>query len=838
MVNSWDYLIFAAASVALFIGLRFVVTDRQPWVRRVKWGLLAVILTGGWFAVNSAGLEAQRRVQEMVSGYAPTYARELTQMGHADLSLNTPADDPAYRAMIAAQVRWLDANPRVNDIYTFRKRPDGRIVLLVDSETDYDANGLYEGRRESRTAIGEVYEPDDPDLERAFLGRAGFAAQPITDRWGHWVSAFVPMYDKEGNVEAVLGVDFDAARWVAQIGHARLMMIGYLAVLVALLGASATFVRYLYSAVQRAREAEVSCKRSQMRLHAMVEHLPAGAIHREGSQLIANKAVEQITGYARDELATLDAWFTTLFGPRAAEARQLYEQYRRAGFVEPATVTITCANGQPRDVEFAAYRYAGGEIWLMSDVTERLRTEAILRNRSLHDELTGLPNRAHLMDRLDESLGVAAVDKGYRFALLFLDLDRFKLINDTLGHLAGDELLMTIARRLNQCLDAVAAAEPAAEGHMLARMGGDEFTILLEGIGHADDAMRVAQRLLRALEPPLILAGQEVFPSVSIGIVIHDAAYTTAADMLRDADTAMYRAKADGKSRAALFDRAMREQVVDHVALENDLRRALERGEFSLAYQPIVHLETGRLKGFEALLRWHHPTRGPVEPTDFIPLAEETGLILDIGQWVLEEASRQLAIWQRSGRGAAGLTMSVNLSRRQLAQPDLPQRLARIIARAGIRPADLTIEITENTFMNDMEAGIATLHRLRSLGVRLAMDDFGTGYSSLGCLHRFPLDELKIDRSFITSMSARREYAAIVYAIVSLSHNMGIEVTAEGVEKAEHIAQLQAMECDLAQGYYFARPLTVADAQAFIDRTAEARVAQAGLGQLSLASMP
>ena len=820
-----DYFLFAGLSVALFVLLHVVVTSARRLITWMTWGLLALILSIGWFAVEDAGRRAQRRVEGMVSGYAPTYAAELTRMGHADLPLDASPDDPSYLAMIQAQIRWLRANPGISDVYTFRRLPDGRVVLVVDSETDYDGNGVYEGERESRTAIGEVYDLQDEHLMRAFEGHAGFADEPMHDRWGVWVSAFVPMYDREGNVEAVLGVDFDAERWLAEIQRARLTAIGYLVLLVVLVAAGGTFMRYLDGATQRALDAEAACHVSESRLRMMVEHLPAGAIHREGDRLTVNKAVERITGYARDRLAHIDAWFTQLYGPQAGEIRAAYEEHRQVGFIDPTVVTLTRANGVQRDVEFASYRYSGGEIWLMNDVTERIRSEAILRHQSLHDGLTGLPNRAQMLQRLDECLAKARLQEGFSFALLFLDLDRFKLINDTLGHVAGDEFIVTVAQRLERCLDSIAATEPVGDAHMLARMGGDEFTIVLEGVREAAAAMRVADRLLRTMEAPVILSGQEAFPTVSIGVALYEPGCTIAADMLRDADTAMYHAKADGKARAALFDRAMRERVVARVAMESDLRRALERGELSLAYQPIVRLESGDLSGFEALLRWRHPVRGLVSPAEFVPLAEETGLILQIGQWALEEASRQLVQWQQRCPEARGLSMSVNLSRRQLAQVDLADRISQVIRETGIRAGDLTIEITENIVMSDLESGIAALHRLRGLGVRLAMDDFGTGYSSLSCLHRFPLDVLKIDRSFITNMSARREYAAVINAIVALSHNMNMRVTAEGVEKLEQLAQLQTLECDLAQGYYFAKPLPAEEAEAFIRRGAQARVA-------------
>ena len=419
-----------------------------------------------------------------------------------------------------------------------------------------------------------------------------------------------------------------------------------------------------------------------------------------------------------------------------------------------------------------------------------------LARQAFRDPLTSLPNRALFMDRLQHAL-TRTERRGERLAVLFLDLDRFKVVNDSMGHGVGDQLLIGVSHRLSACL---------RPEDTIARLGGDEFAILLEDVKDDKAPTSVADRLTAELQQAFTVERREVVITVSIGIAMSASRRMTPEDILRDADLAMYHAKGKGKARYEVFDKSMNAPAQERMDLELDLRNAVTRGEFVLHYQPVVALPTGRITELEALVRWNHPQRGLLSPGDFIALSEETGLIVPLGRWVLHEASRQTRQWQLAAPGIR-LGISVNLSGRQLQQPGLVEEIGAVLRDTRLDPSSLRLEITETVVMHDAASTLAKLEALKELGVQLAIDDFGTGYSSLGYLKRFPVDNLKIDRSFVKGIGRDVEDTAIVRAVITVAKSLNLSVTAEGIESADQIEELRALGCDHGQGYYFAKPM-------------------------------
>jgi diguanylate cyclase (GGDEF)-like protein/PAS domain S-box-containing protein len=509
-----------------------------------------------------------------------------------------------------------------------------------------------------------------------------------------------------------------------------------------------------------------------------------------------------------------DEWFTRIHPSEAARVRsdvdahltggtQQFESEHRLLHRDGTYRWMLVRGVAIRDSLGHASRFAGS----LTDITEG----------KVSDALTGLPNRILFLDRLGRALERRR-RHGALYAVLFIDLDRFKLVNDSLGHLVGDQLLIAIARRLQHCLRSNDSCSRFATDHTIARLGGDEFTILLDDIKQVGDAMRVAERVQKTLALPFNLDGHEVFTSASLGIAVGAREYDSAEAVLRDADTALYRAKALGKARYEVFDVEMRDRAVARLRLDTDLRRAIERNEFQLYYQPIVSLQRGRIEGFEALLRWPHWDRGLVYPADFIPVAEETGLILPMGWWALREACRQLALWQKLIGPQRPLTMAVNLSGKQFVQVDMAPLIEQILKETGVKPDLVKLEITESVIVDNTSSMIGMLLQLKAFGVQIAIDDFGTGYSSLSYLHRLPIDSLKIDRSFVSCMAP--DSTEIVRAIVGLAHNLGLDVIAEGVETYDQLEQLKVLGCEFGQGFLFSRPVESFEAEALLTSTA------------------
>ncbi|HYJ80362.1 MAG TPA: PAS domain S-box protein [Longimicrobiaceae bacterium] len=532
----------------------------------------------------------------------------------------------------------------------------------------------------------------------------------------------------------------------------------------------------------------------------------------DGRLVAGNQAFLDLFGYTREEI--LEGRMEDLYVD-SSDRQRFRDEIFRVGYVRDYELRLRRRRrgGETIHCLLSATLRRGpdgkvqGFQGIIHDITDRKKAEEQLAYGALHDALTGLPNRALFVDRLSQAL--ERVRRGgaeHPFAVLFLDLDRFKVVNDSLGHGVGDQMLVSLAERLRATL---------RPGDTVARFGGDEFTLLLDEIHSPIEATHAAERVLEALAAPFTLGRHEVFTSASVGIAVSAHGTEHPEELLRNADAALSRAKVLGKNRYEVFDRGMHAEAMERLQLETDLRRALERNEFSLHFQPVVRLETGQIAGFEALLRWRHPARGQVSPTVFIPVAEEMGLIHPLGRWVIEEVCRHARRWG-DAFSARDLRISCNLSAAQFSQADLVEHVERSLRDCGVRPGVLRFEITESVILEHGGPAEEMLRRLRGLGVPLCMDDFGTGYSSLGYLHRFPIDELKIDRSFVSGMEHEPRNAQLVQAIVGLARNLGVDVVAEGVESRAQLDALRALGCDFAQGFLFSEPLPDDEAEVLL----------------------
>ncbi len=543
-------------------------------------------------------------------------------------------------------------------------------------------------------------------------------------------------------------------------------------------------------------------RRSEARFRALVEHASdmVSVLDAGGMRSYASPAWERVLGYRPEEL--LDHHAAEIDHPDDAELTRRFfaDLARRPGAIDRFEVRVRHKDGSTRWLEVVAVNRlddpaVGGIVATSRDVTERKQVEARLEHQASHDSLTGLPNRAMLLDRLAGAL--ASRQRTTAVAVLLLDLDGFKLVNDSRGHAAGDELLVAVGRRLRAHLP---------PGALLARLGGDEFAVLLERVADPAESARLAEHLIEALRHPLDIDGREVFVSASVGVVKHRPGWAKPGDLLRDADTALYQAKTRGPGSWAVFEPGMRASVLARLERETALRGAAERGELRLRYQPKVELATGRVVGVEALIRWEHPDLGLLHPVEFVRLAEETGLIVPLGRWVLWEACRRAREW-RDLSGEAAPVVCVNVSACQLREASFVAQVAMALEASGLDPDSLELEITESAVMRDAPEAWGALSDLRKLGVRLAIDDFGTGSSSLGRLRELPVDALKVDRSFVAGLGRDPGSLAIARAVTVLAHDLGLVVTAEGIETTEQASVLRALGVDLGQGFYFAPPL-------------------------------
>jgi PAS domain S-box-containing protein len=539
-----------------------------------------------------------------------------------------------------------------------------------------------------------------------------------------------------------------------------------------------------------------------------------------GRRLYNSPAYQKVLGYTLEDLQNTSS-IEQVHPDDRLKVLKAARKARVSGEGERVEYRIRHKDGSWRTLESTACAIrdekgrADKLVIVNRDITERKRAEEMLVHNAFHDGLTNLPNRTLFLDRLQHALTLSQKHSNYKFAVLLIDVDEFKVINDSLGHTAGDELLIQIGQRLKDSVrraDTVSRPRvselPGRPGNddSLARLGGDEFTILLDDIRDPIEGVRVAERVQAELALPFLVNNQEIVISASIGIASSSSPHNSAEDVLRDADIAMYRAKRAGKARCEVSDTAMHATALKRLKLETDLRKALDRGEFLVYYQPIISLQTGKIIGFEALSRWQRP-EGIVPPMEFIPVAEEVGLIVPMNRQLLHEACRNLKTWQSACYSELPLTMSVNISAKDFAQPDLASAIRKCLEETGVDPGCLQLEIVETIAMGDAEKSGHVLSQLKAIGVRMSIDDFGTGYSSLSRLSRIPVDTLKIDRAFILHMDNDAESREIVRAIIMLAHNLGLRVVAEGTETEAHIKLLKDLNCEMAQGYFYSRPV-------------------------------
>lgn len=638
--------------------------------------------------------------------------------------------------------------------------------------------------------------------------------QPIWSTWKkHYVWTSITYF--AGASAAALTIQLiSAVGFYAFIAMMPIVVVVYLTYI--------TYVKNVESSAVQAEQAKRhlgEMQESEERFRSAFDHAPIGMalVAPEGGWLQVNQCLCDIVGYSEDELRATT--FQSITHPddvgiflghlkEVLEGRILTHQMeKRYRHKLGHDVWVLVGVSLIRDSESKCLHL----IFQIQDITDRKRAEQQLVHDAFHDALTGLPNRAWFMEQLEISLDQFRCQKKRMFAVLFLDLDRFKLINDSIGHMVGDQLLIGIANRLRHCL------RPSDK---VARLGGDEFTILLDSILNAGEAVEIADRVQKHLSQPFNLGGYETFTTVSIGIAFSDPHYEAPEDFLRNADTAMYQAKSLGKARYVIFDKGMHARAVHLLQLESDLRRAIDRSEFFIDYQPIVRLDTGLLMGFEALVRWQHPERGLISPDNFIAVAEETGSIVAIGQWVLLQACLQMKRWQEKHSLGSPLSISVNLSGRQFGHSNLLEQITQILDSTGLDPHSLKLEITESIVMENVESTAGTLEKLRDLGVELSIDDFGTGYSSLSYLHRLPIDTLKIDRSFVSRVGENNENKEIVRTIIMLAQNLGMGVIAEGVETREQLDVLRELGCQSIQGFLMSKPLAPGLAEKWVETAA------------------
>lgn len=808
MSKGIEYTLFVLCAI-------FIVAVAQLWLHRIAqkklssslwqiaprltgsfYVIAAILLFGGMMYSNYLEKEKHKEYVEDAKNVARLLADDLASMDHQRLNEQTGENDKTYLRILRLMRRWQNDHSEILSMYTLKKNKRGEHYFVVAPEADYNRNGKIDEKREQRVPIGTIYRTHIPELEQAFQGKFAMEKYPTTDEWGKSIGAFMPIFKADGTVDAVLGIDYDANTYLKKLEGERQkgMWISFLVFLVweaiYVLGVYAQIERKLFA--KHKQELEVS----ETRLKRLSEMTMEGIIvHAHGKVIEANKAACQLFGYVEKEIVHMP--IQNLMIP---ESLQNVEQ-RQEGIYE---IQLRRKDGTIFHAEVVQYEYdydGNGKVNVTAirDITERKNNEEKIQYIATHDDLTGLPNKEALHRAIMEKIQEASC-RQEEVAVMFLEISGMKTINDFYGYSVGDQVLLRVVEEWKK---------RSGEDILLGRWSGNEFVAILSG-STKEKAKALAEQFSEIADEPVVVDGRELYVMIKIGISLYPKDGNDAKTLIRKADIARYKLRQNAASQFLFFEKPMTRAIQEKIATERELRRALEKEEFVLYYQPQIQLDTGMVTGMEALIRWNHPEKGLISPYAFISVAEQTGMIIPINEWVIRMACQQT---KQLLKEFPNLSVSVNLSPYEFENRRFVHKLVKLLDESGLPPHHLDLEITERMTM-DTEKAITILKRLKSIGVTVSMDDFGTGYSSLSYLTDLPIDRLKIDRTFVRNIQGKGE--AILPAIIRLGHNIGVKVLAEGVETEEEVAYLKDKCCDEAQGYYFAPPLSYEELIVFL----------------------
>ncbi|MGO4886356.1 putative bifunctional diguanylate cyclase/phosphodiesterase [Anaerobacillus sp. MEB173] len=803
-----DYIIFSSSAITILLIIQSFVKQNgnkkyMGTLPLLMYVLIFALLVTGWFLVENETTKVKQDIITQLSQLAPTLAYELQHNGHDKLSLNTKEDDHHYIAMINKMVDWMNINPAIDSLYTFRKLTNGDIVFVLGPETDYNRNGIIDHELEERVPLGERYDEDIPELHDAFEGTATYQTQTeaYTDKWGTTISAFSPIFNEQGEVDGVLGIDLLEETWNDQIGLVRFKAFGLLSAIYFLFVSTYWGMFHFRRAESRVRMKEQQLVESEERYKSLVEYSPEAIIVIQNNiiKYVNPAAITLLGATKKDDLIEQDV-FQFLSRRDHTKLKQMLDFIQVEGkemksveesfIIEGVQQIIVEVTGSP-----IIYLGRLSAQFIIRDITEKIEHEKALHYQAYFDHLTGLPNGLLRNERLSEAIAQARAIED-TVSVIMLDLDGFKYINGSVGHDIGDELLKLVGQRLQYAL---------SPEDTVARYSGDEFSIILPQKGKAETT-QIIEELLDVLNKPFYIGRHEIYVTTSMGISFYPQDGEDVTMLIKNANIALDQAKTNGDNNVQYYHPNMSVKSERRLELQAMLHRALERDEFVIFYQPQVGMTTEKIIGVEVLIRWLHPERGLISPAEFIPVAEETGLIIPMGEWILRTACQQILQWNTFFD--TPLRLAVNLSAVQFRDKNIVNTIILILKETSYPPERLELEITESMAM-DVENTLLKLEQFKNIGVQISIDDFGTGYSSLNYLKKFPIDRLKIDQSFVRDILDESDDCSIVSTIISMAHNLGLAVTAEGVETKQQVNVLRKLSCDEAQGYFFNKPLSV-----------------------------